>query len=140
MHKRVVCSLAAWESKEVQHKTGSSFTNAVQLLSTASYTTHLSPVLVISITKTRGTSSYRFYTTSKFKRNILKTVYMQCCLKTQILSSNLGGKNNAVYEILVQFCNIHIHKNLLPMQASDKARGIFTHSMLASKLKCLMRL
>jgi hypothetical protein len=48
----MVWSLTAAESKEMQHKTGSSLTNAAQLLSTVSYTTHLSPVLVIPIMKT----------------------------------------------------------------------------------------
>jgi hypothetical protein len=36
----------------MQHTTGSSITSAPQLLSIVSYTTHLSPVRVISIMKT----------------------------------------------------------------------------------------
>jgi len=48
----MVWSFAALESKEMQNKTSSSITTAAQLLSTATYTMHLSPVLVIPIMKT----------------------------------------------------------------------------------------
>jgi len=59
----------------MQHKTGSSITNAAQLLSTATYTTHLSPVLVIPIMKT-GALHPTTFTQQQYSKEISWKLYI----------------------------------------------------------------
>jgi len=56
----------------MQHETGSSITSAAQLLSTVTYTMHLSPVLVIPTMKTGALNPTTFtqHQNSKEKRKL----------------------------------------------------------------------